>query len=406
VTIAEPGKNDVVPAPPGPRERMRGFIAHLRLNGFTLGPSETALSLGIVRRLDRPTPDGVQAALKVALCGNREDWERFEALFRAFWFGEGVRRANTLRGENTSTPKRARPALWDKVLPPEERAGRPIGTAAQATNASDGNEDENSPSAPHRVAADRRDSLFKTDLREIAAKEDIAEAERVAESLARAMRYRLSRRRKPSARGRGLDLRRTIRRNIAHGGEPVDLLKRTRPDRPVRIVVLLDVSGSMKLYSRYFLLFVRGLLCRWMRADAYLFHTRLVRVTDALTDKDPFRALAKLSLMIEGFGGGTRIAGALEHFNTRFAKQAIDSRTVVVILSDGYDTEAPEHLARELKRLKTRARRIVWLNPLLGWKDYEPVARGMAAALPHIDHFAAANSLQALAVLEPELAAL
>ncbi|MEP0509259.1 MAG: hypothetical protein ABJD38_11115, partial [Aurantimonas coralicida] len=127
MTITESGKNDVVPVPPGARERMRGFIAHLRLNGFTLGPSETALSLDIVRRLDRPTPDGVQAALKVALCGDREDWERFEALFRAFWFGEGVRRANILRGENTSTPKRARPALWDKVLPPEERAGRPIG---------------------------------------------------------------------------------------------------------------------------------------------------------------------------------------------------------------------------------------------------------------------------------------
>ena len=406
MTFADPGKNNFVSAVPRPLARMRSFIAHLRLNGFILGPSETALSLDIVRRLDRPKPGGVAAALKVALCGNREDWERFDALFRAFWFGENVRSATILRGENTSTPKRARPALWDKVLPREEQTGRPVGTAAQETNVGDGADEADCPAAPHRIAADRRDSLFKTDLREIAAKEDVAEAEKVAESLAKAMRYRLSRRRKPSARGRGLDLRRTIRRNIAHGGEPVDLLKRSRPDRPVRIVVLLDVSGSMKLYSRYFLLFVRGLLCRWMRADAYLFHTRLVRVTDALTDTDPSRALAKLSLMIEGFGGGTRIASALEHFNARFAKQAIDSRTVVIILSDGYDTEAPEHLARELKRLKTRARRIVWLNPLLGWKDYEPVSRGMAAALPHIDHFAAANSLAALAALEQELAGL
>jgi uncharacterized protein with von Willebrand factor type A (vWA) domain len=401
--MTETGEIDALP---GPRERMRGFIAHLRLNGFTLGPSETALALDIVGRLERPTPGGVRAALKVALSGCREDWERFDDLFPVYWFGEGVKRATVLRGENTSTPKRARPALWDKVLPPEESVGRPIGAAAQAPGGSDAEEDTDSPSAPHRIAADRRDSLFKTDLREIAAKEDIAEAERVAERLAKAMRYRLSRRRKPSARGRSLDLRRTIRRNIAHGGEPVDLLRRTRPDRPVRVVVLLDVSGSMKLYSRYFLLFVRGLLSRWMRADAYLFHTRLVRVTEALTDKDPFRALAKLSLVIEGFGGGTRIAGALADFNARYAKEAIDSRTVVVILSDGYDTEAPEDLARELKRLRTRARRIVWLNPLLGWKDYEPVARGMAAALPHIDHFAAANSLQALADLEPELAAI
>lgn len=404
--MAEPGAQPAFPAPPGPRERMRSFIAHLRLNGFTLGPSETALSLDIVARLEHPAPEAVQAALKVALCGSRQDWDRFDELFRAYWFEAGVRRAQTLRGESTNPPKRARPALWDKVLPPEERDGRPTGAEAQAGRSGGEDEEEAAASAPHRIAADRRDSLFKTDLREIAGKEDVAEAERVAENLARAMRYRLSRRRKPSARGRTLDLRRTIRRNIAHGGEPVDLLKRARPDRPVRIVVLLDVSGSMKLYSRYFLLFVRGLLCRWMRADAYLFHTRLVRVTDALTDKDPFRALAKLSLMVEGFGGGTRIAAALADFNARYAKEAIDSRTVVVILSDGYDTEAPEHLARELQRLGTRARRIVWLNPLLGWKDYEPVARGMAAALPHIDHFAAANTLAALAALEDDLAAL
>ena len=109
MTFADPGKNNFVSAVPRPLARMRSFTAHLRLNGFILGPSETALSLDIVRRLDRPKPGGVAAALKVALCGNREDWERFDALFRAFWFGENVRSATILRGENTSTPKRARP---------------------------------------------------------------------------------------------------------------------------------------------------------------------------------------------------------------------------------------------------------------------------------------------------------
>jgi uncharacterized protein with von Willebrand factor type A (vWA) domain len=132
--MTETGEIDALP---GPRERMRGFIAHLRLNGFTLGPSETALALDIVGRLERPTPGGVRAALKVALSGCREDWERFDDLFPVYWFGEGVKRATVLRGENTSTPKRARPALWDKVLPPEESVGRPIGAEAQAPGGSD-----------------------------------------------------------------------------------------------------------------------------------------------------------------------------------------------------------------------------------------------------------------------------
>ena len=127
-----------------------------------------------------------------------------------------------------------------------------------------------------RVAATPRETLPKTDLRTLVSPEDIALAEQVVERLARAIRYRLSRRRVPSRHGDALDLRRTIRRNLSRGGEPLELLRRHRPDRPVNIVILLDVSGSMKAYSRYFLCFVRGLVGRWLRADAYLFHTRLV----------------------------------------------------------------------------------------------------------------------------------
>ena len=195
-----------------------------------------------------------------------------------------------------------------------------------------------------------------------------------------------------------------IRRNLSRGGEPLALRRKHRPDRPVKLVVLLDVSGSIRVYSRYFVNFVRGLIGQWLRADVFLFHTRLVRITDALRKRDANHAMARLSLIADGFGGGIKIATSLKAFNDGYAKGTLGSRSLVIIMSDGCDTDAPEALAVELGRLKRRTRRLVWLNPLLGWKQYAPVARAMAVALAYVDCFATAHSLASLAALEDELA--
>ncbi|MEM7443317.1 MAG: VWA domain-containing protein, partial [Pseudomonadota bacterium] len=291
-----------------------------------------------------------------------------------------------------------KPDIWADHLDvaPNRRETRATGAGAGDDREAD----------PTRLAASNTQSLAKTDLRHIVDPDEIAAAEQLAYRLASAMRYRLSRRARAANKGSRLDLRRTLRHAIPTGGEPIDLIHRKRPDHPVRIVALLDVSGSMKQYSRFFLQFVKGLVCTWMQADAYLFHTRLVRVTDAVREHDSVKSMMRLSLMMEGFGGGTRIGESLQTFNEFYAKQAINSRTVAMILSDGYDTGAPALLADQLQRLKRRARRIVWLNPLLGWSSYEPVARAMAAAQPHLDHFAAAHTLESLAAIEPDLARL
>ncbi len=196
------------------------------------------------------------------------------------------------------------------------------------------------------------------------------------------------------------------RASLGSGGEPITLIRKSKPDRPVRIVVFLDVSGSMKTYSRFFLQFVKGLVCAWLHTDAYLFHTRLVRVIDALREKDTMKAMATLSLLSDGFGGGTKLGECLGRFNDAYGKRTLNSRSVVIIMSDGYDTGPVATLTRELARLKRRARRLIWLNPLLGWRDYEPVSAAMDAAGPFIDHFAAANTLESLAAIEPDLARL
>jgi uncharacterized protein with von Willebrand factor type A (vWA) domain len=201
-------------------------------------------------------------------------------------------------------------------------------------------------------------------------------------------------------------MRRTIRRNICHGGVPIDLMWRSRKHKPLRLVVLLDVSGSMSLYTSVFVRFMHGVLDHFREAEAFLFHTRLAQVSAAMREKDVGRALERLSLLAQGAGGGTRIGESLATFNRWHAPTVIHSRTCVLIISDGYDTGPPAALAAEMRRLRRRCRRLVWLNPMLGWEGYQPIAQGMQAALPYLDLFAPAHNLRSLAALEPYLARL
>ena len=390
--------------------RVAGFVAHLRLNDFAVGPAETAAALDLLAGIDGCDPREVRLGFKSLLAGRKEEWERFDDLFEAYWHGRGrLRRRSPTSSRDPRSP--SRPSLWLRHLPPPpagigERAELPDAGGEGGAGGRDEGDDE--AGGRGRLVPSRRSSLARKDLRHVADPAELAEAERIAGDLARAMRHRVSRRYRNASRAPRLDLRRTVRRNLGRGGEPIDLVRRRRRDRPVRIVVLLDVSGSMEQYSRFFLQFVKGLVGSWVESDAYVFHTRLVRVTGALRDRDPIRAMSRLSLLAQGFGGGTRIAGSLGVFNDRYARTALNRRSVVMILSDGYDTgdASARSMSREMRRLRGRARRIVWLNPLLGWRGYEPVARAMAAALPHVDRFAAAHTLEALAALEGELSRL
>jgi uncharacterized protein with von Willebrand factor type A (vWA) domain len=246
--------------------------------------------------------------------------------------------------------------------------------------------------------------LASVDLRHIVDPADIARANQLAARLARVMRARLVRRERIRRRGRRLDLRRTIHRNVSHGGTPVELAWRRRKIKPLRLVVLLDASGSMSLYTSFFVRFVHAVVDAFREAEAFIFHTRLAHVSASLRDRDVARAIDRLSLLAQGIGGGTRIGESLATFNQWHAKRVINSRTAVMIVSDGYDTGEPEQLALQMRRLRRRCRRIIWLNPLIGWRDYSPSARGMQAALPYVDLFAPAHNLDSLAALEPYLA--
>lgn len=407
--MAAAGRVPSGPAPAaGYAARMAGFVAHLRLNGFALGPEETA---GALRVLALPGATGglpsageARARLRAVLTGRREEWRRFDALFEAWWFGRGRRRERLERPDRQARRNRAQQNLWRGHLGEEVPSEAATREGPKIESRTGGEEAEGEASG--RLVASRRRNLARVDLRQVVDAAEIAAAEALAFRLATALRYRLSRRQRVAAQGRRLDLRRTIRRSLARGGEPLTLVRRRRPERPVRLVVFLDVSGSMQHYSRFFLQFVKGLVGRWAESDAYLVHTRLVRITEALRERDSLRAMTRLALLAEGFGGGTKLGGSLAEFNAHHARRALNSRSVVLILSDGYDTGSPQALAAALERLKRRAPKVIWLNPLLGWRDYRPVNAAMQAALPQLDLFAAANTLESLAALEPELAKL
>lgn len=380
----------------GLAERMAGFVAHLRMNGMVLGPQDTAAALEALSHVAASDAATARQALKSTLVADAEAWGSFDDLFEAYWFNAGKQaQRQTPAHVQTQT---ARPMIWQSRT--EEGAEAEGSESVPAAGAGDAEGIEG------RLLATRADTLRKRDLRELMDEDALRQAERVARDLARAIRDRRSRRRKRAARGQQLDLRRIQRASLARGGEPLDLFRRKRPDRPMQLLVFLDVSGSMTVYARVFLAFVKGLIDADTRADAYLFHTRLMRITPALRDNDTLRAAGRLSLMAEGFGGGTDIGGAFETFCAHHAARALNGRTVVLILSDGYCTGRPEALAGALQRMRRKARRIVWLNPLLGWRDYAPVAAGMQAAMPHLDAHLPANTLEALAALEPQFAKL
>jgi uncharacterized protein len=199
-------------------------------------------------------------------------------------------------------------------------------------------------------------------------------------------------------------LRRTIHRNISHGGDLIDLVWRRRKSKPLRLVILLDASGSMELYTSFFLRFIHGVAAAFLHSEIFIFHTRLVHVSEAMRDRNVVRAIERLSLLVQGIGSGTKIGESLVAFNRWHARRVLHSHSCVMIMSDGYDTGEPAVLEAAMRGLRRRCRRIVWLNPLIGWDGYTPMARGIRAALPYVDLFAPAHNLASLAALEPYLA--
>ncbi len=232
-----------------------------------------------------------------------------------------------------------------------------------------------------------------------------SEVDRVIAQMRLVSATRRSRRRRPSRRSGGVpDLRRTVRDSLRTGGEPIHRRSLRRSQVPRRVVIIADISGSMSAYSRSLLRFAHAAVSSGTKVEAFVLGTRLTRLTRELDTRDPDAALGRAAGSVEDWSGGTRLGEGIGRFNDDWGTKGMARGAIVVILSDGWDRGDPDRLDAEMARLARVAHRIVWVNPLKATDGYAPLARGMAAALPHVDDFIEGHSLESLDRLSSILA--
>src|SRR5260221_8947930 len=341
--------------------KLAAFLKTLRDSGFAIGLQEGQDAAALMAAGYIKKPGLLRSAFKHLFSARKSDWEKFDGLFDAFWLGKRVKSRSVTMG---STKAANSPSLKSLQDAKSERTG---GEAASDQIPSADEAPQDRAGEGRMEGASRADNFSEIDFRKMADPEQIEQAHAVAARLAKTMRTRLTRRDLARRRGYRLDLRRTIHSNISHGGVPISLVKRQRKEKPLRLVMLLDASGSMSMYTGGFLRFIPGVLDEFREARAVLFHTRPASASAALKEKDAGRALDRLSIMAQGAGCGTKIGESLKTFNRWHAARVLHSRSCVMIVSDGYETGDAALLGREMAALAKRCRRIVWLNPMMAW---------------------------------------
>lgn len=345
------------------------FVRLLRANDFAVSPPEVHDALRALTVIDVGDRREFYLALRSILVWHPDRRPLFDELFGQFW-GSWAEDEPLVREDRERT-----------VTSPDghEQAIRPSGMAY----------------SPTEVLLQKDFSEFRP--------EELGAVARACVAIAKRIATRKSRRVKVTTKGSRVDPRRTVRRNLKYGGTVLELSKLEQKIRKPRIVVICDVSRSMEQYSVFLLLFLHSMQNLIGRVESFVFSTSLHRVSDYFKRSAILRAVEDISREIPDWSGGTRIGESLKSFNEEHARRIVDRRTVVMILSDGLDTGQTDLLAEQMAGLHARAARVIWLNPLLGRERYQPLARGMATALPFVDVFAAAHNLASLQELAGQL---
>lgn len=369
---------------------------------------EIAQSLPLVNVTNR---GDFYSFLKVNLVSRHEQEQLFDQAFAFFWRS---RHAGGSQIADESNRHHRRALALPAHRQPEDaqqmtRFGmrshqsqrHPLSRLSQART---GKHDEQDKAGEHRGTYSDEELLRQKDFENFSW-DELEEAR----ALMARMRWRLGERRtrrlRPARRGRMLDVRRTLRRSLRTGGEPIILARRAIRRRPRPLVIICDISGSMSLYSRLLLHFVHTVSNGLSNVETFVFATRLTRITRQLARRDVDEAIHDVTRSVQDWSGGTRIGEALRTFNYRWSRRVLGRGAVVLIISDGWDRGDVRVLSQEMARLQRNCHRLIWLNPLLGQDDYLPVTAGMRAALPYIDDFLPANNLDSLFALASTLEA-
>ncbi|HEX5265755.1 MAG TPA: VWA domain-containing protein [Acidimicrobiales bacterium] len=369
---------DTAAAPTSPLRMAVAFARMLRRAGLgvpvgsALAYSEALAATGVEER------SRVYWAGRATLVRRPEDIAVYDGIFAAFWAGR--ERGSIATATDTVVIELDEPA-------PDEEGEAP---------SSDHDPD---PDRTITVRYSPTETLRDKDFA-VCTPEELAETRRLMAELRMEATRRRSRRMQRSSRRRGRpDARRTVRSALRSGGEPMRRAHLEPSWRPRRVVLLVDVSGSMEPYARSLLRFLHVAVMGKGKVEAFALGTRLTRLTRELSRHDPDSALAAAAGAVPDWSGGTRLGQGLQAFNDRYGVRGMARGAIVVILSDGWDRGEPEELAEEMSRLHRVAHRVVWVNPLKATPGYAPLARGMAAALPYVDNFVEGHSLASLEAL-------
>jgi uncharacterized protein with von Willebrand factor type A (vWA) domain len=374
----------------GTLPNLMAFARALKQLGVKVSLSQVLDASRSVDFVDIAERPDFRALVRANLISQKEDFPIFDMVFDCFWREQAYERVpmQTMEIQGTPTESDA-PEGGDEEGGVEEAASDAIANE----NLQLENLDEFSvPTYSSQELMNRKD------FSEMGVEESRAIA-RAIMLIATKIATQISRRKKVGRKGNTVDPRWTMRRSMKYGGEVIELVHRKRRIKKTRVVLLCDVSGSMDCYSRFLIQFMYGLQNELWGVETFVFSTSLSRITHLIRTKDIVNALEKISGTILGWSGGTNIGRSLHTFNRNFAPSLVTHRTVVVIISDGWDRGDVSLLEKEMQDLKRRAKKIIWLNPLLASENYEPLCKGMQAALPYLDLFLSVHNVNSLVAL-------
>lgn len=383
-------------------DRVLGFIQFLRQHGLRVSVGQSLDFHRALTYVDATDRQLFYAAARCVLVSRHADEPLFSSLFARYWLD-----GRQFEPPQVSVPRPAassNPAS-DREMADEQEALATLQLLIDADeeNLEEAEQDSASASSDQIATFSAVEVLRRKDFAELSAQE-LAEVRRLIAELRWAPASRRQRRTRRARKGNRTDPRRALRESLGHGGEVLIIPRRT-PRRKTRSLVLVcDISGSMARYTALLLRFLHAVRQGRGGVETFVFGTRLTRVTRQLRARDTDQALAAVAAQVLDWGGGTRIGASLAHFNRRWARRVLGHDAVVVVISDGWDRGDPATLGIELAHLQRMAYRLVWLNPLLGVEGYQPLTRGMRAAMPYIDDFLAAHNLASLEALAAFLA--